>query len=494
MAVAIAGPLPYHARQMGVLDLFRRKSSERPVEGGRGHITELPGGSGLGTVTLEDGRKVRFRAADCQGFAPAPFVEVYVDEVLGDRAVALARPPEQMRQATTQPRRAQMAPEEPARPELEHALLANPDDEASHLVLGDWLQGQGHPRGELIALMHRLEHTPSPAALDELRALLGAHRRALLGEILDGVSDEALAGALRLESGRVRLDLPDGSLRTGWRLGFLRQARVAEAPRSGPGLDRLEALLAHPSARLLEELTLGLIGLDDPEYDGALEILAAAGHRPALRRLFIGDFVYPDEMEMSWTSIGDLGPLYPLYPKLRELTLQAGDFTLGEIALPELRSFELRTGGLRRPCIESICQASWPGLERLVLWFGDAGYGAEATMDDIEPILAARGLPRLRELGLMNCELTDEICERLPAASVAGMIERLDLSLGTMSDNGARALAAGREAFGRLERLDVSMNYLTDEGVQALRGLCSSVIVGEQQAGDEGERYVTVGE
>jgi len=483
-------------RAMGVLDFFRRGSNDRPVDGGRGHITELPrGGSDLGTVTLEDGRQVRFRAADCQGFAPAPFVEVYIDEVLGDRAVALARPPEEMRPPAATPQRAPTAPEEPTRPELEQALLASPDDVESHLVLGDWLQGQGHPRGELIALMHRLEQDPGRELLEELRALLAGHRRALLGELLDGVSDEALAGALRLESGRVRLDLADGSLRTGWRLGFLRQARVAEAPRSeSGGLEQLEALIAHPSARLLEDLTLGLISLDDPDYDGALEILAAAGPRPALRRLFIGDFVYPDEMEMSWTSIGDLSPLYPLYPELRELTLQAGDFTLGEIALPKLRSFELRTGGLRRECIESACRASWPRLERLVLWLGDAGYGAEGTINDLEPILAAEGLPQLRELGLMNCELTDEICERLPGAAVAGLIERLDLSMGTMSDAGARALAAGREAFGRLERLDVSMNYLTDAGVQALRGLCPSVIVGEQQEGDEGERYVTVGE
>jgi uncharacterized protein (TIGR02996 family) len=485
-------------RAMGLFSFLRRGPNRKKTAGGRGHVTDLHPATGHGVVTLEDGRILTFRRGDCQGFEPSPFAEVHVSEVEGGRALALTRPVAPPAAPSAPPR--EPPPDEPENPELERALLADPDDVEAHLVLGDWLQDRGHPRGELIALMHRTEREPhrDPRPLaDELRALFVEHRRALLGDLVQGLAPQAIADAVQVKDGGVRLDLADGSLRSGWRLGFLRSVRIADTP-ARDGTDDgapLEALLAHPSARLVQELTLGLMRYDDPgDYGEALELLAAAGPRPTLRRLFIGDFEFPDEMEISWTSIGDLSALYPLYPALRELTLQAGDFTLGEIVLPELRSFELRTGGLRRPCVEAICRASWPRLQRLVLWLGDPAYGAEGTIDDVEPILAGEGLPELDMLGLMNTELTDEICNQLPRSAVAGRIRVLDLSMGTMSDDGARALGAGREAFARLERLDVSMNYLTDQGVQALRGLCPSVIVGQQQEGEEGERYVTVGE
>src|SRR5688572_6495226 len=37
-------------------------------------------------------------------------------------------------------------------PQLEEAVAAAPDDPAGYIVYGDWLQREGDPRGELIAL------------------------------------------------------------------------------------------------------------------------------------------------------------------------------------------------------------------------------------------------------------------------------------------------------------------------------------------------------
>jgi uncharacterized protein (TIGR02996 family) len=70
---------------------------------------------------------------------------------------------------------------------------ANPDDDTPRLVLADWLQDRGDPRGELLALglaMHRLgEDDPRWAALRRReRQLLGRHVFDWLGPLIDRAS------------------------------------------------------------------------------------------------------------------------------------------------------------------------------------------------------------------------------------------------------------------------------------------------------------------
>ena len=48
-------------------------------------------------------------------------------------------------------------------PELEQAILANPDDEAAYEVYADWLQGEGDPRGELAAVQVALARGKKPS-------------------------------------------------------------------------------------------------------------------------------------------------------------------------------------------------------------------------------------------------------------------------------------------------------------------------------------------
>ena len=94
----------------------------------------------------------------------------------------------------------------------------------------------------------------------------------------------------------------------------------------------------------------------------------------------------------------------------------------------------------------------------------------------------------------MNCEFTDAICHALVQSPLARQLTALDLSLGTMSDEGARALVDGAAALPALKRLDVEENYLTDEGVRALQGCGWELTAGEQDVPDEDYRYVSVGE
>jgi uncharacterized protein (TIGR02996 family) len=478
---------------MGLFDFLRRR--RKPAEalgarepGGRGLIVFVNAGTGEGGLVLEDGREAVFEGSACLGFRPAARMRVDVAELRprrqggGWRASVLRwsgerapdDPPPAEPPART-PREASPTIDEPRHPELEAALLADPDDLESVLVLGDWLQARGHPRGELIALQHRLELHPEDAETARAaKAHVERHAAALLGPLA------SCGEAVTLE----------------WRRGFIRSARIAggDPDRATAGEVELD-LLRHPSARLLRELRVGLVSFEGEDtLDVSIEGLVEAGVRPLLRKLVIGDFVYPDECEMSWTSIAAAHRLWPLYPGLQELELQAGAMELGEIVLPRLRSFELRTGGLSRASLRAIGAARWPELERLVVWFGDPNYGAEPTAEDLPPLLeAAARLPRLRHLGLMNCEFTDGAIGALVDAAVLPRLEVLDLSLGTLSDAGAAELRRERERLAHLRRLDVGQSFLSEEGVGRVQGICAEVVTARQR-GDGEHRYVSVGE
>jgi uncharacterized protein (TIGR02996 family) len=134
---------------------------------------------------------------------------------------------------------------EPREPALEAALAADPYDEQTTRVYGDWYQTRGHPRGELIAvqLSNRRD------ADDQARKLLVRHKRELLGEL-------------------ARHELPGDDSPFIWRLGFIRGIDVHE----GAARELVPDVLAHPSGRFLCEARLYLN--DDFEIAHALGELA----------------------------------------------------------------------------------------------------------------------------------------------------------------------------------------------------------------------------
>ena len=373
-------------------------------------------------------------------------------------------------------------------PELEKAILADPDDEAAYLVYADWLQGQGDPRGELITLSAQAEKTKDRKLKNTADKLFAENEAYLLGPLAEY---------------RKTFDGKDAETMT-WRWGFIQSLRVAfDHFANDEKLDMdlgevLAKFLAHPSCRFVTEVVVGLNRQDpDQVYQGILDVLAKRPP-PALRSLFIGDYEYPEETEISWTNLGDYGKLWAKLPGLRKLILQGGEFKLGTIDLPELRHAEFRTGGMSDKSVKSIVSAHWPKLEHLEMWFGRADYGAGGDVDDIKPLLDGKGLPALRTLGLKNCEFTDDIARVIGKSKILPQLETLDLSMGTMTDDGVDALLSSKAAFAKLKALDLSRNYISDKGRRRLKGLCGGLEAGDQREADEYDdevhRYAAVGE
>lgn len=370
-------------------------------------------------------------------------------------------------------------------PDLEKAILENIDDVSRFLVYGDWLQENGDERGELVAIQARLLNGPD-AALSKREK-----------EIITALRERDFGAAAEMTEG------DEAPVSVGYRLGFPSELRVAftydsweEYGSDQPIQDILAAFFKNPASVFLRSLTIGM-----PDFDGecdfapSISALAKVGKHEALRRLYIGDFEYPDDTEISWAQLGDVGKLWAVFPNLEHLELQGASIGLGKISAPKLKHLELRTGGLPKGAIKSIAGAELPSLEKLSVWTGSHSYGADSKIADWKPILDGKNLPKLTHLGVRNSEYSDDVAEALPKAGVLKQLREIDLSMGLLTEKGAQALAKHREAFAHLTNLNVSENALRPDAVALFSGWPNVSADGQEPDRGEGDyRYVQIGE
>lgn len=366
-------------------------------------------------------------------------------------------------------------------PELEARIEADPDDIEALLVYADWLQQQGDALGEWIALSIEHEQSGSPATKRALDTLLDKHRRAWLGKL---VADGAEA-FVELE----------------WRHGLLRSAKLRseydEEPKTS---ELLRALLKLPAARFLHTLRIGVNYDEDGQnhYGECVSALVRGGKRASLRELVIGDFEYPDEMEISWTEVGDTSGLFTVLPNLESLHLRGGTIGLGGApAHPKLKQLILETGGLPRAAVRAVAKADLPALEALEVWFGSNDYGADSTIDDIAPLFARSDLPALTRLALVNAEIAGELAAAVARSKLLPQLKILDLSKGTLDDAGAQVFIDLSDRFRHLEQLDLTENFLSAElGARIREALPNARTETDKDRYDWNDdgRYVSVGE
>lgn len=265
-------------------------------------------------------------------------------------------------------------------------------------------------------------------------------------------------------------------------------------------LDLFAAFLEEPDVSQVTGIVVGVWDFESSETSQSIvEALVSARDRlPNLRALFLGD-ILSEENEMSWIQQSDLSPLFDAYSELEHLGVRGGSgLNLGSPRHEKLQSLRVETGGMDAGIVQGLNRAQLPNLEHLELWLGTSDYGATVAIEDLQPILGGELFPRLRYLGLRNCEMADEVARAVASAPIVERIQTLDLSLGSLSDEGAQALAQS-PSIARLEKLDIHYHYCSDAAVEALR----SAINGELDATDaqkpdgydgESYRYVAVGE
>lgn len=254
-------------------------------------------------------------------------------------------------------------------------------------------------------------------------------------------------------------------------------------------------ILADPEFAALEEVVIGCWGEAWDDEGGAFtiiqDIVSNKEKFSHIKSLFIGDMDF-EECEVSWIVQGNYEPLFEAMPQLEKLTIKGStDLSLGTVNAPNLRSLEIICGGLPKDVIQSIRDAKLPALEELRLYFGVEDYGFDGSIEDIKELLKQSDFPKLKILGLCDSEIQDEICETVLASKYISQIERLELSMGSLTDKGGQLLLDKLPETKNVTSLDVHYHYMSDEMMEKLQALPIEVDTEEQNEPDEwnGEVY-----
>lgn len=219
---------------------------------------------------------------------------------------------------------------------------------------------------------------------------------------------------------------------------------------------------------------------------------------PNLKALFVSDMTSED-CEISEIQQGNYAPLLKAFPELEMLQIRGSqNLRLGTFKHTSLKSLIIETGGLDLAVLESLIDSYIPNLEHLELWLGSFGYGCTIILDDVIALFQPRDFPNLTYLGLRNSEISDELAEWITEKGnpLLAQLKILDLSLGTLGDEGASALLSNPH-LEKLEKLDLHHHFMSDSMVERFQQLNIDVDVSEQEEEEDdeyGSRYISVSE
>ncbi|MGQ4267944.1 STM4015 family protein [Nocardiopsis changdeensis] len=259
---------------------------------------------------------------------------------------------------------------------------------------------------------------------------------------------------------------------------------------------------------LVRAMVIGASGSSESPEPGAPARDALVEHAAAftgLESLFIGDLT-AEEQEISWIHQPDLAPVLAALPWLTEFAVRGtGDPYMHEKSQlgldigrhDALRSLTVESGGLPARVARSIDSAELPALENLELWLGVDDYRGDTTPADLARTLSGEAFPQLNHLGLRNAEDTDLWVRALAEAPVVGRVRSLDLSMGTLTDEGAQVLL-DTPVFRELGKLDLEHHYMSEE-MEARVGAAFAeagveISVGDRQEQDGDWRFPAVTE
>lgn len=274
-----------------------------------------------------------------------------------------------------------------------------------------------------------------------------------------------------------------------------------EAHESGDTfLDLFSAFLETAAARELAALLIGDWGGTGEGNDSGPVVEALVSARdslPKLRHLFLGEMVM-EESEISWINQSDVSPLFEAFPSLETLCLRGGnDLRLGRPRHASLRKLVVETGGMSGEIVREVMSADFPELIHLELWLGDDGYGNDVSEDDLRALLSGGPCSKLTYLGLRDDCNADTTAKLLAEVGVPATLQSLDLSLGTLGDEGATALVESAW-LSQLQALDIHHHYVSNDVVARLKAIVPELNADDVQEADDWDgvphRYVAVGE
>lgn len=374
-------------------------------------------------------------------------------------------------------------------------IRENPDDPGVYAVFADWLEEQGNPRGEFMNIQLQLEDESVKAAQRKQlqkreAALLKEHERDWLGDLAPYLLDQQDKDVLEYYSGKMYSH--------GWARGFLDSVTAhvllpdfPKVLKRSPHIGMLRTLVVRemPGG---EELTeeFEKYENEDWDYDDNPSFDAFQGAAFANLRHFEIDEDEGPSREYPSCHIRAEGVerLIKKMPRLETLILEAHEVdaeAIFKLKMPHLKS--LTVNHLDDYPLDLLAKnKSLTQLESI--WFYPHGLDdsdAYIQFDDLKAICRSKNLTSLKHLALYASTVGDQGAVELVESGLINRLSVLDLRYGSMSDEGAKALAAA-DLPDQLEII-LDNNYLSKDGVAALSGTKARVCAENQYKGTPGE-------
>lgn len=235
----------------------------------------------------------------------------------------------------------------------------------------------------------------------------------------------------------------------------------------------LEEIINDPDLAGLEEIVIGSWGECWEESAEALiqGIVENKDKFAHIKSLFVGDMDFED-CEVSWIIQGNYSSLWAAMPQLEKLVIKGStDLVLGEIKHDKLQHLEIICGGLPSSVIQSVQKAKLPSLAKLLLYIGVEDYGFDGDISTIRELLSQSDFPKLTYLGITDSEIQNEITEAVLNSKYMNQITSLDLSMGTLTDQGGQLLLDELPDYPNVKELNLEFHYLSDDMMKKLEQL-----------------------
>jgi uncharacterized protein (TIGR02996 family) len=363
----------------------------------------------------------------------------------------------------------------PDRPEVKvflDEIKDDPDDLTPRLILADWLEERGDPRGTFLRLQCQIASPAAACAPHGASPELLAAQARRVREAREHVWTTGLRHHLDhwdFRRGLMRVTLPAGRLPppeepgAGFglvgRLGrsveqmFLLMSGSTDSLSHGP----LRELLGTETWAWVEEVTLDKVDAEKLKFALASPLVASV-----------------PQLKFNGQLLGDVGmealAAWPGLARLRELSLSGtGVDLVGLLRLVDapplrgIRSLSLARNELGAPGMMILAHSQHlAGLRTLSL------ENTDLYEDAAEVLAEARGLAALRHLDLSDNYLGPVGVAALAGSPLLAGLESLNLSDNAVGEEGARALIASTLGE-RLARLELYDNHLSDELTAELR-------------------------
>lgn len=206
-----------------------------------------------------------------------------------------------------------------------------------------------------------------------------------------------------------------------------------------------------------------------------VELISLAKHFNSLEHLFVGDIV-DEEMMISELRQCNMTPILNTFPQLQSFYVRgSNELRFENLEHASLQKLVVQSGGLAQQILSDLLNAQLPSLRHLELLLGTTNYGGTITLEDLLPLFSGRYFDRLHYLGIKNSEFTDDIAQVLAQSPLLSRIKTLDLSLGTLGDEGVTALLKS-PYLKNLESVVFNHHFVSDSLVAELRSVIGDAL------------------